>query len=55
MQEAKALLPDATITLRVHKLTWKGKPQAPALMLFGLLVTQKVGPLTLRREYSLQE
>jgi hypothetical protein len=46
------LLPDATVTLRVHKLAWKRDAQAPTLTLYGVLVASRVGPFTLRREYS---
>jgi len=38
-------------TLRTHRLEWKRQQQAPSLTLFGVLVSQKVGPFTLRREY----
>jgi hypothetical protein len=51
-QRARALMPNATITLRMHRLTWKSDPNAPALTLHGLLVTLSVGPLTVRREFS---
>ncbi len=47
--------PRATVTLRVHKLVWRRDLQAPALTLFGVLVTRKVGPFTLRREYVAPE
>ena len=52
VQELQAALPDATVTLRAHKLTWKKDSKAPALVLFGVLITQKVGPFALRREYA---
>ena len=52
VQELQAALPDATIVLRVHRLTWKHDPQAPTLTINGVLVTRKVGPFTLRREYA---
>ena len=52
VQEVRRLLPDATATLRVHKLAWKGDAQAPTLTLYGVLVTSRVGPFTLRREYA---
>jgi len=52
VQELQAALPDATIVLRVHRLTWKRDPQAPTLTINGVLVTRKVGPFTLRREYA---
>jgi hypothetical protein len=52
VQELQAALPDATIVLRVHRLTWKHDSQAPTLTINGVLVTRKVGPFTLRREYA---
>jgi hypothetical protein len=51
LQESRRLLPDATVTLRVHKLAWKRDAQAPTLTLYGVLVTSRVGPFMLRREY----
>jgi len=52
VQEIRRLLPAATVTLRIHKLAWKRDTQAPTLILCGVLVTSKVGPFTLRREYA---
>lgn len=52
VQELQAALPEATIVLRVHRLTWKHDLQAPTLTINGVLVTRKVGPFTLRREYA---
>jgi hypothetical protein len=49
---ARALVPDGTVTLRTHRLTWKSDPKAPAITLHGLLVAQSVGPLALRREFE---
>ena len=51
VQELHALVRDATVNLRVHTLTWKTDPQAPTLTQFGVVVTLRVGPFTLRREY----
>lgn len=52
VQEIRKSLPEATVTLRVHKLAWKRDAQAPMLTLFGVLVTSQFGPLTVRREYA---
>jgi hypothetical protein len=52
LQEFRAIVPDADITLRAHRLTWKQHPDAPALTLFGVRVTRRVGPFTLQREYA---
>lgn len=51
VQEIRRLLPEATVTLRVHKLAWKRDTGAPTLTLCGVLVTTKLGPFTVRREY----
>lgn len=52
VQEVRCLMPDATVTLRSHKLTWKRNVQVALEPLFGVLVTQRVGPFTVRREYA---
>jgi hypothetical protein len=52
MQEIKAVLPAATITLRAHRLAWKGHTEAPTLTVFGVRVKLTVGPFTLCREYA---
>ena len=54
-QEARALLPDATVTLRSHRLTWRGHSEAPAIMLYGLLVVRTFGPIVLRREFAVPQ
>jgi len=54
-QQARSLLPAATVTLRSHRLTWRGHPEVPSLTLSGLLVVQAVGPLVLRREYAVPQ
>ena len=54
-QEARAMLPDATVTLRSHRLTWRGHPEAPAVTLYGLLVVRAFGPIVLRREFAVPQ
>jgi hypothetical protein len=54
-QEARAILADATMTLRTHRLTWRRHPEAPTLTLHGLLVVRNVGPLVLRREFAVPQ
>jgi hypothetical protein len=51
VQEIQRLLPESTVTLRSHKVAWKRDPKVALEPLFGVLVTQRVGPFTLRREY----
>jgi len=48
----QAALPEASVTLHVRELIWRRDPKAPRLTLFTVLVTQKVGPIVLRREYA---
>jgi hypothetical protein len=54
-EEARAILADATVTLRTHRLTWRRHPEAPTLTLHGLLVVRNVGPLVLRREFAVPQ
>jgi hypothetical protein len=55
VQEFQTLLPEATVTLRMHRLAWKRDRQITLPAVFGVLVTQRVGPFTLRREYAAPE
>jgi hypothetical protein len=55
VQELQSAMPDATVTLRMHRLMWKRMPQAPSLTIASVLVTYKLGPLMLRREYLAPE
>lgn len=50
-RELQALLPDAELALRLHRLSLKTAPNAPYVTQFGVLTTLRVGPFTLRREY----
>jgi hypothetical protein len=54
VQRIQTAVPHATVTLREHKLTWKRDTRV-SLTSFGVLVTCKEGPFTLRREYALDE
>src|SRR5262249_19793772 len=49
VQELQRMFPDATVTLREHRICWKGDADAPTLTRHGVLVTRKVGPFDLRR------
>jgi hypothetical protein len=55
VQGLRDKLPDATVTLRMHRLSWKLDANAPALTVHGVLVTRKVGPFAFRREYVAPE
>jgi hypothetical protein len=50
-QELEELLPESAFLLRLHRLSWTRDAKAPTLTQFTVLVTYKVGPFTLRREY----
>ena len=49
----QAAMPEATITLRSHRLSWNRQQRAPSLTLTAVLVTQESGPFTLRREVAM--
>ena len=55
VQQLKAALPDANVTLRSHRLSWRADPSAPSLTVVGALVTRQVGPFILRREFAVPE
>jgi hypothetical protein len=49
----RALMPEATVCLRVHRIALKGDSAPPPVVEHGILVSMKHGPFTLRREYGL--
>jgi hypothetical protein len=52
LNDVRVLVPDATVTLRAHKIGWKRDPRIAVGPVFGVLVTTRVGPFTVRREYA---
>ncbi len=52
IQQLKSRLPDADVTLREHRLSWRRDSTLPGLSLYGVLVTRRVGPFILRREFA---
>jgi hypothetical protein len=54
IQQIQPAVLAASITLRVHKIGLKRDPKAPSLTVCGVLVTTKVGPFTVRREYAVE-
>jgi hypothetical protein len=52
VQALQRVFPDATVTLREHRISWKCDADAPTVTIHGVLVTRKVGPFDLRREYA---
>ena len=55
VRQLKAELPDADVTLREHRLSWRRDPAQPGLTVFGALVTRQVGPFIVRREFAVPE
>lgn len=55
VRQLKAALPDADVTLREHRLSWRRDPAQPGLTVFGALVTRHVGPFIVRREFAVPE
>jgi hypothetical protein len=51
VNETRAILPDATVVLRSHTVSWKRDRTITVGPCFGILVTQRCGPFTLRREF----
>src|SRR5215510_579752 len=52
VNEFRTLLPDATVVLRIHRISLKRDPSLSIPPAFGVLVTQRVGPFTVRREFD---
>ena len=55
VRHLKAAIPDANVTLREHRLSWRRDPAQPGLTVFGALVTRQVGPFIVRREFAVPE
>src|SRR5262249_16503568 len=52
VNEFRTLLPGATVVLRIHRISLKRDPSLSIIPAFGVLVTQRVGPFTVRREFD---
>jgi hypothetical protein len=52
VRELQDTMPDAEVVLRQHRLSWRRESALPSLTVYGVLVTRKVGPFTLRREFA---
>lgn len=55
MRALQSRLPDAEVTLREHRLSWRRDSNLAGLSVFGVLVTRQVGPFILRREFAAPE
>lgn len=51
VQAIQAAVPDAYVALHFREFIWRRDPGVPRLTRMTLVVTKKVGPLLLRREY----
>jgi len=51
----QARRPDASVTLRSHRISFKRDTRVPPILVRGVLVTVKHGPFTLRREFALDD
>lgn len=54
-QGLRGALPEATVFLRTHRLSWRRDLQAPMLTLHSAVAVQKAGLFTLRREYAVPD
>ena len=52
MSTLQTKLPDAIVKLREHRLVSMRHTTVPPLSIYGVLVTRKVGPFNLRREFA---
>jgi hypothetical protein len=52
VEDLRRACPTAAVVLRAHRIAWKPQPSAPTVTVFGVLVTLKRGPFTLRREFA---
>jgi hypothetical protein len=55
MRWVRRQLPTANVHLRDRELIWTGDPRAPRHRTITLLVTMKVGPVRLRREFTIPD
>jgi len=52
VKRLQSALPDATVKLREHRLSSRRQARPQELVVFGALVTRRVGPFNLRREFA---
>jgi hypothetical protein len=55
VRSLQSLVPDASVVLREHVLSSKRHQDSASLTIFGVLVTKRHGPFTLRREYVVSD
>ena len=52
VNKIRSLVPDATVVVRIHNVSWKRDRAINVGPFIGILVTQSYGPFTLRREFA---
>jgi hypothetical protein len=55
LHDIRRRIPGAEATIRSHSVASRQAPNGPSIVLHSLLVTLRIGPLLLRREYALPE
>jgi hypothetical protein len=55
MRQVRSSIPNANVLLRERELAWARNPLAPRHRAVTLLVTTRVGPLKLRREFAVPD
>jgi hypothetical protein len=55
VNEIRAILPGAQVQLRERSLAWTRDADAPKVRLVSALVTTRVGPVLLRREFHVPD
>ncbi len=55
VNEIRGVLPGAQVQLRERSLAWNHDPDAPKVRLVSVLVTARVGPVLLRREFQVPD
>jgi hypothetical protein len=55
LQEIQAAIPHATVNLHIRELIWRRDPGVPRLTRVTIVVTQRIGPVMLRREYLIPD
>lgn len=52
MEAIRALVPDANVSLRKYELSWARDSRAPKLVTFSVIVNQRIGVISVRREFA---
>jgi hypothetical protein len=55
MRQVRSAIPNANVLLRERELAWTRNPLAPRHRAVTLLVTTRVGPVKLRREFAVPD